>query len=96
MKSIEGPKAVTSIKTPYDDLLNCMKHSYKGKRFSVAVGAVTDETGKFSIGDTGNGKYITQAAGDIVQSALLQTVAVGRTAVPAPVPVTTGAWSRVC
>lgn len=71
---LEGPKAVTAIKTPYDDLLDCLSSAYKGKkRFSIGVGAVSDETGKFSIGDNGNGKYITQGAGDIVQSALLQS-----------------------
>ena len=73
MEHVKGPRAVSSIQTPYDDLLNCMKSSYKGRQFTLAVGAITDETGKFSIGDSGTGKFITQAAGDIVQSALLQT-----------------------
>jgi curli biogenesis system outer membrane secretion channel CsgG len=73
MPHTEGPKAVTSIKTPYDELLTCLSRAYKGEKVSIGVGAVSDETGKFSIGDAGNGKYITQGAGDIVQSALLQT-----------------------
>ena len=69
----EGPKAVTSINTPYDDVLSCLSKAYKGRRFSIGVGSITDETGKFSIGDSGNGKFMTQGAGDIVQSALKQS-----------------------
>lgn len=73
MPHIEGPKAVTSIETPYDDLLTCLKTAYQGKKYSIGVGAISDETGKFSIGDSGNGKFVTQGAGDIVQSALHQS-----------------------
>jgi len=73
MKLIEGPKPVTQITTPYDSLLSCLSSTYLGKKASIGVGAVSDETGKFSISDSGNGKYVTQAAGDIVQSALLQS-----------------------
>ena len=73
MKLIEGPKPVSQINTPYDSLLSCLSSTYLGKKASIGVGAVSDETGKFSISDSGNGKYVTQAAGDIVQSALLQS-----------------------
>jgi curli biogenesis system outer membrane secretion channel CsgG len=73
MALTEGPKPVTQIVTPYDSLLSCLSSSYLGKKASIGVGSVSDETGKFSISDTGNGKYVTQAAGDIVQSALLQS-----------------------
>ncbi len=73
MKLTEGPMPVSQIMTPYDSLLSCLSSSYMGKKASIGVGAVSDETGKFSISDTGNGKYVTQAAGDIVQSALLQS-----------------------
>jgi len=73
MKLTEGPMPVSQIKTPYDSLLSCLSSTYLGKKASIGVGAVSDETGKFSISDTGNGKFVTQAAGDIVQSALLQT-----------------------
>lgn len=73
MALIEGPKPVTQILTPYDSLLSCLSSTYLGKKASIGVGAVSDETGKFSISDSGNGKYVTQAAGDIVQSALLQS-----------------------
>jgi len=73
MDLIEGPKPVTQILTPYDSLLSCLSSTYLGKKASIGVGAVSDETGKFSISDSGNGKYVTQAAGDIVQSALLQS-----------------------
>ncbi len=73
MPLTEGPKAVSQIETPYDSLLACMKRSFKGKFYSVGVGSISDETGKFSIGDSGTGKFVTQGAGDIVQSALLQT-----------------------
>jgi curli biogenesis system outer membrane secretion channel CsgG len=73
MKLTEGPMPVTQITTPYDSLLSCLSSSYLGKKASIGVGSVSDETGKFSISDTGNGKFVTQAAGDIVQSALLQS-----------------------
>ncbi|GJL79099.1 MAG: hypothetical protein NPINA01_20880 [Nitrospinaceae bacterium] len=73
MKLTEGPKPVTQIMTPYDSLLSCLSSTYLGKKASIGVGAVSDETGKFSISDSGNGKFVTQAAGDIVQSALLQS-----------------------
>jgi curli biogenesis system outer membrane secretion channel CsgG len=73
MKLTEGPMPVSQITTPYDSLLSCLSSSYLGKKASIGVGAVSDETGKFSISDSGNGKYVTQAAGDIVQSALLQS-----------------------
>ena len=73
MALTHGPKAVTQINTPYDSLLACLSDTYKGKQARIGVGAVSDETGKFSISDTGNGKFVTQAAGDIVQSALLQS-----------------------
>lgn len=73
MKLTEGPMPVSQIMTPYDSLLSCLSSTYLGKKASIGVGAVSDETGKFSISDTGNGKYVTQAAGDIVQSALLQS-----------------------
>lgn len=73
MKLTEGPKPVSQILTPYDSLLSCLSSTYLGKKARIGVGAVSDETGKFSISDNGNGKYVTQAAGDIVQSALLQS-----------------------
>jgi len=73
MKLTEGPMPVSQILTPYDSLLSCLSSTYLGKKASIGVGAVSDETGKFSISDNGNGKFVTQAAGDIVQSALLQS-----------------------
>ena len=73
MKLTEGPMPVSQIQTPYDSLLSCLSSTYLGKKASIGVGAVSDETGKFSISNSGNGKYVTQAAGDIVQSALLQS-----------------------
>lgn len=73
MKLTEGPMPVSQITTPYDSLLSCLSSSYLGEKASIGVGAVSDETGKFAISDNGNGKFVTQAAGDIVQSALLQS-----------------------
>jgi len=73
MKLTQGPMPVTQIVTPYDSLLSCLSSTYLGKKASIGVGSVSDETGKFSISNDGTGKYITQAAGDIVQSALLQS-----------------------
>ena len=73
MELTEGPKPVSQITTPYDALLSCLSSTYLGKKASIGVGNVSDQTGKFSISDSGNGKFVTQGAGDIVQSALLQS-----------------------
>ena len=39
---------------------------------TFSVGAILDQTGKEQLSDGGNGKFVTQGAGDIVQSALFR------------------------
>lgn len=70
MDLIEGPP-VTSIVTPYDEALTCAGEqlgTYDSK-YKLAVGTIEDATGKFSTDSGGNGYYITQGAGKILQSA---------------------------
>lgn len=65
---LEGPP-IRDMVTSFDRALICMKGKVAPQhRFSV--GAVLDLTGKEQITEGGSGKFITQGAGDIVQSAL--------------------------
>lgn len=84
MKLVTGPlasssRSVTSVQTPYDRLLGCMSGAAHTANILnvkalpvVGVGAISDQTGKATHSDGGNGAYITQGAGDIVQSALME------------------------
>jgi curli biogenesis system outer membrane secretion channel CsgG len=70
MDILDGPP-VTSIVTPYDEALTCAREQlgqYDSK-YKLAVGTIQDATGKFSTDNGGNGYYITQGAGKILQSA---------------------------
>jgi curli biogenesis system outer membrane secretion channel CsgG len=68
---IEGP-AVLDVVTPFDGALACLGDKVD-KRFGFAVGNIPDGTGKEAYNGTGTGKFVTQSAGDIVQSALWKT-----------------------
>jgi len=68
---VKGP-AVTELVTPFDRALACLDGRINKDALSFAVGAVTDATGKEQVTDGGAGKFITQGAGDIVQSALFK------------------------
>lgn len=68
---VEGP-AIADVVTPFDKALACLDGKID-KRFGFAVGNVPDATGRESYNGAGTGKYITQASGDIVQSALFKT-----------------------
>ena len=84
MKLVTGPlasssRSVMTVQTPYDRLLGCMSASAQtanilnvGDLPVVGVGSISDQTGKATHSDGGNGAYITQGAGDIVQSALME------------------------
>ena len=65
---VQGPP-IETIVTPFDPALQCMKGRI-GKEFAFSVGAIADNTGKEQYADSGSGKFVTQGAGDIVQSAL--------------------------
>ncbi|MCF8468891.1 MAG: hypothetical protein K9G33_15935 [Sneathiella sp.] len=68
-----GPPVQTMV-TPYDRLIGCIASSAK-LRGVWAVGEITDATGKFSAEYAGTGKYITQGAGDMMQTTLVQAKA---------------------
>ena len=65
----KGPP-VQSLITPYDRLIRCV--ASRAKLGGVwAVGEIIDATGKFSTEYAGTGKYITQGAGDMMQTTLV-------------------------
>lgn len=67
---IEGPP-VSDIVTPFDQALSCL-NGRVSKSIVFSVGAILDQTGKESFTDGGVGKFVTQGAGDMVQSALFK------------------------
>lgn len=67
---VEGP-AVEDIVTPFDRALSCLDGRLSNK-LTFSVGAILDSTGKEQLAEGGVGKFVTQGAGDIVQSALFQ------------------------
>lgn len=67
---LQGPP-VTDIFTHFDLALMCLKGQLRSD-IAFSVGAILDQTGKDAITNGGSGKFITQGAGDMVQSALFQ------------------------
>ena len=65
---VQGPQ-IETIVTPFDPALHCLK-GRMGKDLAFSVGVIADNTGKEQYADNGSGKFVTQGAGDIVQSAL--------------------------
>lgn len=68
---VEGP-AIIDVVTPFDGALACLDGKID-KRLGFAVGNIPDGTGRESYGEGGAGKFVTQSAGDMVQSALFKT-----------------------
>jgi curli biogenesis system outer membrane secretion channel CsgG len=68
VKLVQGPN-ITDIKTPFDEALTCLSGKISQK-VTFSVGAIADSTGKEQFTEGGTGKFITQGAGEIVQSAL--------------------------
>lgn len=68
---VHGPP-ITDIVTPFDKALECLDGRVS-KRITFSVGAILDQTGKEQYTNGGSGKYISQGAGDIVQSALFRS-----------------------
>ncbi len=66
----EGPP-ITDIITPFDAALTCLKGRVQPE-ITFAVGAILDSTGKEQFTEGGAGKFVTQGAGEIVQSALFR------------------------
>lgn len=66
----KGPPVQTVV-TPYDRLITCI--ATKTRLQGVwAVGEITDATGKFSAEYAGTGKYVSQGAGDMMQTTLMK------------------------
>lgn len=68
---VQGPP-ITDIFTPFDLALSCLNGQLRPD-VSFSVGAILDQTGKDAITNGGSGKYISQGAGDMVQSALFRS-----------------------
>lgn len=66
---VKGP-AVMDVVTPFDNALSCLDGRINKDQLRFSVGAILDATGKEQVTDGGSGKFVTQGAGDIVQSAL--------------------------
>jgi curli biogenesis system outer membrane secretion channel CsgG len=60
------------VVTPFDQALACLDGRINKDVLRFSVGSVIDATGKEQVTDGGSGKFITQGAGDIVQSALFR------------------------
>lgn len=67
---VDGPP-IEDVVTPFDDALACLDGRIM-PGITFAVGQVVDSTGKESYADGGAGRFITQGAGDMVQSALFR------------------------
>lgn len=68
---VKGP-VIQDIVTPFDRALSCLDGRINRDVLRFSVGAVIDATGKEQLSESGTGKFVTQGAGDIVQSALFQ------------------------
>ncbi len=66
----DGPPVQTLV-TPYDTLITCVANAADMKGV-WAVGEIIDATGKYSLEFSGTGKFISQGAGDMMQTTLLQ------------------------
>jgi len=66
----KGPP-IEDLVTPFDTALGCLQGKLEPS-ISFAVGQVVDATGKETYADGGAGKFVTQGAGEMVQSALFR------------------------
>jgi curli biogenesis system outer membrane secretion channel CsgG len=68
--TLETGASVQSISTPYNDLISCVKIQ-KALPGAWAVGEISDATGKYSSSTVGAaGRFISQGAGDMMQTIL--------------------------
>jgi len=68
--SLEQGPPVETISTPYNDLLQCIA-SQNPMRGAWAVGQISDATGKVTTNNEGTGRFISQGAGDMMQTIML-------------------------
>lgn len=70
VRMVDGPP-IQDVVTSFDDALSCLRGKIQpGVLF--AVGQVVDATGKETYADGGTGKFVTQGAGEMVQTALFR------------------------
>ena len=67
---VQGPP-VEDVVTAFDDALSCLRGKVQ-PGITFAVGQIVDATGKESYADGATGKFVTQGAGEMVQSALFR------------------------
>lgn len=72
--ALTGGPPVQTLVTPYDRLIGCVANHH-GMGGVWAVGEIVDATGKFSAEYAGTGKFVTQGAGDMMQTTLVQAEA---------------------
>jgi hypothetical protein len=65
-----GPP-IEDVVTPFDEALSCIRGKVN-PGIIFAVGQIVDATGKESYAEGGTGKYVTQGAGEMVQSSLFR------------------------
>ncbi|PQO22723.1 HfaB protein [Rhodobacteraceae bacterium WD3A24] len=70
LELLQGP-AIADIVTPFDDALVCMEGRIDS-RLAFGVGGIPDQTGRDQNSGEGTARFVTQGAGDIVQSALFK------------------------
>ena len=67
---VQGPP-IEDVVTPFDEALSCLQGKIQ-PGITFGVGQIVDATGKETYADGGTGKFVTQGAGEMVQSALFR------------------------
>lgn len=67
---VQGPP-IEDVVTPFDEALSCLRGKIQ-PGITFAVGQIVDSTGKETYSEGGSGKFVTQGAGEMVQSALFR------------------------
>lgn len=67
---VEGPP-IEDVVTAFDDALSCLQGKIQ-PGITFAVGQIIDATGKETYAEGGTGKFVTQGAGEMVQSSLFR------------------------
>jgi len=70
VEMVQGPP-VEDVVTAFDEALACLRGKVQ-PGITFAVGQIVDATGKESYADGATGKFVTQGAGEMVQSALFR------------------------
>lgn len=67
---VQGPP-IEDVVTSFDEALSCLRGKVQ-PGITFAVGQIVDATGKETYAEGGTGKFVTQGAGEMVQSALFR------------------------